>query len=94
VVNLGAPPKPFASLAAAPRLQAPQEGGLATRRIPEFPCDHAGAVPVGVLVGAGVPQIDMPAKAVNGLAAHAAEAGTLRVGAFSIRRGRRSEGQW
>jgi len=76
------------------RLQAAQEGGLATRRIPEFPCDHAGAVPVGILVSAAVPQIDMPAEAINGLAAHAAEAGTLRVGALSIWRGRRSEGQW
>ena len=75
-------------------MESPQEGGLATRRIPEFPRNHAGAVPVGILVSAAVPQLDMPAEAINGLAAHAAEAGTLRVGALSIWRGRRSEGQW
>src|SRR6516164_508837 len=48
-------------------------------------------VPVGILVSAAVPQIDMPAEAINGLAAHAAEAGTLREGVLSIWRGRRSE---
>jgi hypothetical protein len=48
-------------------------------------------VPVGILVDAGVPQIDMPAKAVNGLAAHAAESRSPRVGALSIWRWWRSE---
>ena len=84
-------PKPSTCLAVAPHLQPPQEWRFAARRIPELPCDHAGAVPGRVLVSAAVPQIDMPAEAINGLAAHAAEAGTLRVGALSIWRGRRSE---
>jgi hypothetical protein len=51
VIHLSVLPKPPTRLAAAPRLQASQEGGLATRRIPEYPCDHTGAVPVGILIG-------------------------------------------
>jgi hypothetical protein len=45
VVHLGAFPQPAAGFAAASCLQAPQEPGLTTGRIPELPCDHAGAVP-------------------------------------------------
>ena len=52
VVNLGAVPQPSAGFAAASRLQAPQQPGLATRRIPELPCDYAGTVPDRILVGA------------------------------------------
>ena len=94
VVNLGAFPQPSAGFAAASRLQAPQERGLATRRIPELPCDHAGAVPDRILVSAGIPQIDMPAEAINRLPANTAESGTLRVCAFPIGRRWRSECGW
>ncbi len=76
---------------AAPRLKTPEERGFVTRRIPEFPRDHTGAVPVRVFVGAGVPQINMPAKAINGLPAHAAESSPSPVGALSIWRWRRPE---
>ena len=51
MIDLSGFPKPSTCLAAAPRLQSPQDGGLTTRRIPEFPCDHTGAVPVGILIG-------------------------------------------
>jgi hypothetical protein len=79
-------------LTAPPRLQAAEETSLATRRIPEFPRNHAGAVPIRVFVGADIPQINMPAKAINGLPAHAAESSSARIGALSIRRRRCSEG--
>jgi hypothetical protein len=78
-------------LSASPRLKTPEKRDFVTRRIPEFPCDHTGAVPVRVLVGAGVPQINMPAKTINGLPAHAAESSSPRVSALSIWRRRRSE---
>jgi hypothetical protein len=92
VIDLSSFPKPSTCLAAAPRLQSPQEGGLTTRRIPEFPCDHTSAVPARVFVGAGAPQINVPAKAINGLAAHAAESRSPRVRVLSIWRWRCSEG--
>jgi hypothetical protein len=69
VIHLGTSPQSSTGFAAASPLQAPQEPGLATRRIPELPCDHAGAVPDRILVDACVPQIDMPAEAINRLPA-------------------------
>ena len=86
-------PAPFARLTASPRLQAAEERSLAARRIPEFPRNYTGAVPIRVLVRAGIPQINMPAKAINGLPADAAESSSTRIGALSIRRWRRSEGR-
>ena len=76
VVNFGALPQPSAALAAAPRLQPPQEPGVVTRRVPKLPRDHTGAVPVRIHVGTAIPQIDMPTEAIDRLAAHAAESRT------------------
>jgi hypothetical protein len=92
-VHLGVLPQPSATLAAAPLLQAAQEPRLAARRIPEFPCDHTGTVPVRILVGANVPQIHMPPEAINRLPAHATES-RMRVCAFAIWRRRRPECRW
>jgi hypothetical protein len=69
VVNFGALPQPSAALAAAPPLQSPEELGVAIRRVPKLPRDHAGAVPVRIHIGAGIPQIDMPTEAIDRLAA-------------------------
>jgi hypothetical protein len=69
VIDFDALPQPSAGFAASSRLQPPQQPGLATRRIPELPCDHARTVPDRILVGAGVPKIDMPAEAINRLPA-------------------------
>jgi hypothetical protein len=84
VIYLGVPPEPSTCLAATPRLQASQKRGFATRRVPEFPRYHAGAVPVRVSVKADAPQIDMPAKAINSLSAYAAKSRAARVGVLSI----------
>jgi hypothetical protein len=94
VVDLGGPPESSAGLATAARLEAPQQAGLVTRRIPELPGNDAGAMPICILVGTAIPQINMPAKAINRLPAHAAETWALRVCVFAIRRGRRSKGGW
>src|SRR6185312_704775 len=40
VINFGALPQPSGALAAATRLQAPQEPGVAARRVPKLPRDH------------------------------------------------------
>ena len=90
VVNFGALPQPSAALAAASRLQPPQEPGVVARHVPKSPRDHTGAVPGRIHVGAATPQIDMPTEAIDRLAAHAAESRTLRVYAFAIGRGWRS----
>ena len=90
VVNFGALPPPSAALAAAPRLQPPQEPDVVTWRVPKLPRDHTGAVPVRIHVGTAIPQIDMPTEAIDRLAAHAAESRTLRICAFAIGRGWRS----
>jgi len=55
VINFGALPQPSAALAAATRLQAPQEPGVAARRVPKLPRDHTGAVPGCVHVSATFP---------------------------------------
>src|ERR1700694_2240167 len=78
-------------MAAAARLQAAQQLSLGARRVPELPGDHAGAVPGGVLIWTGPPQIDMPAEAENRLPAHAAISRTPRVFGFAIGRGRDAE---
>jgi len=92
MVNLSVPPQPFAALSTTACLQAPEKRGFPTRRIPEIPRDDAGAMPVRVLVRPLVPQINMPAKTVNGLAAHTAESGAACIGALSIGRRRGSKG--
>jgi hypothetical protein len=90
VVNFSVLPQPSAALPAAPSLQPPEEPGAAIRRIPKLPRDHAGAVPVRIHVSAAIPQIDMPAEAIDRLAAHAAGSPTFGVCAFAIGRRRRS----
>ena len=65
---------PSAGLAAAARLQTLQKLGLVTRRIPELPSDDAGTVPPGILVGADVPQVNVPPEAIDGLAAYSPSA--------------------
>ena len=74
VVDLGGLPQPPAGLRAAPRLQAPQHPVVVARRVPEPPRHHAGGVPRRPAVRPGVPQVAMPAEAIDRLAAHAAEA--------------------
>ena len=91
VIHLGVLPEPPTSLTAAPRLQAPQQSGLAARCNPEFPCDHTGAVLGRVFIGAGLPQINVPAKTINGLSTHATESRTPRMGVLSIWRRWRSK---
>ena len=54
-----------AGLAIAPSLQAPQQSGLATRRVPELPSDHPSGVPDRALVWTSAPEVNMPAEAVN-----------------------------
>jgi hypothetical protein len=83
VVNFSVLPQPSAALPAAPSLQPPEEPGAAIRRIPKLPRDHAGAVPVRIHVSAAIPQIDMPAEAIDRLAAHAAGSPTFGVCAFA-----------
>src|SRR5262245_315650 len=84
VVNFGILPQPSAALAAAQRLQPPQEPGVVTRHVPKLPRDHTGAMPSRIHVGAATPKIDMPTEAIDRLAAHAAESWTLHVCAFAI----------
>ena len=52
MINFGALPQSSAALAAATRLQPPQEPGVAARRVPKLPRDHTGAVPGCVHVSA------------------------------------------
>ena len=94
MINFGALPQPSAACAAAPCLQASEEPGVATRRSPKLPCDHACGVPDRILVGPSVPQIDMPAEAINRSPARTAESRTSRVCAFAIGRGWCSECGW
>jgi hypothetical protein len=94
VVNFGTLPQTPAALAAAPPLQPSEEPGVAIRRVPKLPRDHAGAVPVRVHVSAAVPQIDMPTEAIDRLAAHAAESRTLDKCAFAIGCGWSSVCSW
>ena len=82
MINFGALPQPSTTFAAAPCLQAPQEPYVITRRGPKLPSDHACAVPDRILVGPSLPQIDMPAEAINWLPANTTKAGTLRIRAF------------
>jgi len=92
VVNFRIPPQPTSTLSAAATLEAPQESDLDTRRIPELPGDHAGAVPDRVLVGAAAPKADVPTEAINWLTTHAAKSGAHCVGGFAVRRGWRPAG--
>jgi hypothetical protein len=55
VIYLGILPEPSTGLSASPRLQPPQQRRFAAWGIPEFPCDHTGAVPSRILVRAGTP---------------------------------------
>ena len=73
VIYLSIFPQPSAGLAAAPLLEPAQECGLAVRRIPELPRDNTSAMPDGILVWAGIPQILVPAESVHWLAANAAK---------------------
>lgn len=82
MINFGALPQPSTTFAAAPCLQAPQEPYVITRRGPKLPSDHACAVPDRILVGPSLPQIDMPAEAINWLPANTTKAGTLPIRAF------------
>jgi hypothetical protein len=91
MVNFGVPPQPPAALGAPPTLDAPQQLDLATWRIPELPCDHARTVPDRILVGTGLPKVNVPAEAINGLAAHAARSWPKRVRVFTERCGCRAE---
>jgi len=74
VVNFRIPPETPAALAAATCLQAAQELRLSAGRMPELPRHYTGTVPDRILVGATIPEIDMPAEAINRLPAHSAEA--------------------
>ena len=87
----GIPPQPPAALSAPPTLDAPQQLNLAIGRIPELPGGHASAVPHRILVGTALPKVNVPAKAVDRLPAHAAESWTQRVVAFAVRRRWRAE---
>ena len=73
MVNFGVPPQPPAALSAASTLEAPQESGLATWRIPELPRDDASAVPDGILVGTSAPKVNVPAEAIDCLTAHSSK---------------------
>jgi hypothetical protein len=42
-------------------LGTPHQLDLAARRIPELPGDHAGTMPDRILVGTGVPKVNVPA---------------------------------
>ena len=94
MINFGALPQPSAGFATAPGLQAPQKLRVITRRTPELPCDHAGAMPDRVLVSPRVPQIDVPAETINRLPAHTAKAWAKRVCVLPIGPGRCSECSW
>ena len=61
MVDFGGPPQPSTTLSAAPTLEAPQKSDVAAWRIPELPSDHASAMPDRVLVGSGVPKVNVPA---------------------------------
>src|SRR5580698_6917191 len=87
VIDLRGLPQASAALAATARLQATQQTRFAARRIPKLPGDHAGAVPGGILIWSGTPQVDVPAKAENLLPADAAIARTPRVFGLAIGRG-------
>ena len=93
MVNFGIPPQPPAALSAPPTLDAPQQLNLGIGRIPELPGDHASAVPHRILVGTALPKVNVPAKAVDRLPAHAAESWTQCVFGFTVRRRRRAEGE-
>src|SRR5262245_59597659 len=92
VVDLGSLEQAFAALPAAPLLQAPQQAHVIARRAPEIPGDDARGVPRGVTVGPRAPQIDMPPKPVDRLAAHAAEARPAGKPALPIGSWRKPEG--
>jgi hypothetical protein len=72
VIDLGGLPQPSAGLGAAAPLDALEDARMVARRRPQVPGDHAGGVPYGILVGAAIPQVDVPAESVDRLAADAA----------------------
>src|SRR3569833_2315654 len=94
VIDLGGLPQPRAGGRAAAALQAPQEFRMRVRRVPQLPGGDAGCVPNGVLVGAAIPQVNVPAQAIDGLAADAAVTGAAAVRLFAKWRGRRAERHW
>src|SRR5262249_43930083 len=56
-------------------------------RVPELPGDHAGRMPHRILVAAGIPEIAVPAEAVDRLPTYAAEARSERKGLLAVGRG-------
>jgi len=91
VVDLGGLPQPPAGLRATPRLQAPEQPALIGRRAPQPPRHHAGGVPHRPLVRPGVPQVAVPAEAIDRLAAHAAGSRAAEKLRLAIRRRRIAE---
>src|SRR5262249_61578498 len=89
--DLGLLPQPAAGLAAAAALQPSQQRRVIARAGPQIPGDHAGGMPGGVVVHAAIPQVDMPAEAIDRLATDATEAGTARKARLAIRRRREAE---
>ena len=78
VVDLGGFPKPPAQLRAPSRLQAPEHAVVVARRVPKPPRHHAGGVPVQPCGSSAVPQVAVPAEAIDRLAADAAVTRTAR----------------
>src|SRR5262245_4148643 len=89
MVNLGGLPEPATSFRAAPLLQSTQELGVIARRIPQPPRRDTGRVPGRIHVRSAIPQVLVPAEAIDGLAAYAAEARSARKCLFAIGRWRR-----
>lgn len=92
MIHFGIFPEAAARFAAATRLKSPQQWRLFAWRTPELPRNNAGAMPRRPLVGPFVPQIDVPAELIDGLAADAAEARAACMSFFSIWRRRRTKG--
>src|SRR5712691_8860218 len=94
MVDLGGLPQPLAGGGAAPRLQPLDHPVETARRIPQLPRHHAGGVPAGIGVGSALPEVDVPAEAVDRLPAHAAEARTEGESGLAVRRRRTAKARW
>src|SRR5258707_9465565 len=93
VIDFRGLPQALSGFGAAPRLQSLEQAHLVARCVPELPGRDAGGVPGSVAVRPSVPQVDVPAEAIDRLPAHAAMAGTARERGLTIGRGRRPEGR-
>jgi hypothetical protein len=84
MVNFGPASESLTRLGTTAELQPLQELNVRARSSPEPPGGNAGSVPFDLSVRTGAPEIDMPAEAIDGLAADTAAAATQLELGFTI----------